>query len=294
MFRLAVALMVAALSSTAFAKPPDGVRWAGSWQIASDEAMDRHVPILVVFVRQDEAGLALEKSVLTGKEFIAASKKWVTVYCNRDEGQPEKKEGDKSFSTLTPGITVDQHKAAWKELSARFYKTDDANAPSVVWCNPEGEEFGRLEGAVTSRDLVAKMGEAVKKLGPGLEAGDYVDAISHLAAADSASQAKKTGEAVREYSEVLKMQKKPGAGGVVSRAQAGMDRLNNSGRVVMEQANECTAAEDFARAEKLLKEILDNYRGLPIAKEAEKIYDDVCKKAKAKEKDRIDGGDGKR
>jgi hypothetical protein len=296
MLRLtALFLSLALFSVPAFAKP-EGVRWAGTWQGACDEAKDRNVPIIVVFVRQDADGAALEKNLLTGKEFTGAAKKWVTVYCNKDDGQPEKKEkeGDVAYSTLTPGITVEQHKAAWKDLSARLYKSDDATAPSVVWCGPDGEELGRLEGTIGSHDLVTKIAEATKKIGPGLEAGDYVDAIGHLAAAQVAAKDKKTAEEIREYMAVMTLQKKPGSKGVVARAQAGLDRVNAAGKAQLGQANECISAEDYARAQTILKEIIETYRGLPVSKECEKLYDDIAARAKAKERDRIDGGDGRK
>ncbi len=289
----AFVLAALALCVSARAGTPEGVRWAGSWQAATAEAAERNVPILVVFVRQDEAGLAIEKSVLTGREFVAASKKWVTVYCNRDETQPTKKEGDKEFSALTPGITVAEHIAAWKALSGQFFKTDDAPAPAFVWCLPSGEEVGRNEGPMTSREVTARMAEATKKAGPGLDAGDYVEALDHLKAGGAAADERKVQDAVKEFAAVVKMQKLPGSKGVVSRAQAELDKLDAAGRAAMEPANEVIVAEDYPRAKTILKDVMDTYRGLPAAKDAGKKYDEVCELEKAKAKRKI-GGDGKR
>lgn len=289
----AIATFALVLSLAARAGDADGVRWAPSWRVAAAEAADRNVPILVVFVRQDEAGQAIEKSVLTGMEFTAASKKWVTVYCNEDDGQPVKKEGDKEYSKLTPGITVEEHAAAWRELSAKFFKADDAPAPAFVWCLPSGEESGRREGAMTSRELTAKMAETSKKAGPGLELPAYLDALEHLRAGAEADSGGKLGEAVKEYSAVLRLEKNPAGKAMVKKAREELDKLDQRGRAAMEPARESIAAEDYPRAKKLLKEIVDTYRGLPCSKDADKLYQEVCEKEKAKEKARI-GGDGRR
>lgn len=289
----ATATFALLLCLAARAGDASGVRWAPSWRAATTEAADRNVPILLVFVRQDEAGQGLEKSVLTGMEFTAASKKWVTVYCNEDDGQPVKKEGDREFSKLTPGITVDEHVAAWRELSAKFFKADDAPAPAFVWCLPSGEEFGRKEGAMTSREITSKMAEASKKAGPGLELPAYLDALDRLRAGAEADASGKMGEAVKEYSAVLKLEKTAGGTAMAKKAREELDKLDQRGRSALEPARENIAAEDYPRAKKMLKEIADTYKGLPSGKEAEKLYQEVCEKEKAKEKARI-GGDGKR
>ncbi len=289
----ALAFAAVLLALPAAAGAPEGVRWAGSWQAATAEAAERNVPILVVFVRQDEAGLAIEKSVLTGREFTAASQKWVTIYCNEDDNQPTKKEGDKEFSALTPGITVDAHVAAWRELSAKFFKKDDADAPAFVWCLPSGEEFGRHEGPMASREVTARMAEATKKAGPGLDAKDYVDALEHLKAGSVAADARKFAEAVKEFGAVLKMSKLPGSKGIVSRAQGEIDKMDAAGRAAMGPADEVIVAEDYARAKQILKDVMETYKGLPSAKEAEKKYEEVCDLEKAKAKKKV-SGDGKR
>lgn len=289
----ATATIALLLCLAARAGDPDTVRYVPSWRAATSEAADRNVPILVVFVRQDEAGQGIEKSVLTGMEFTAASKKWVTVYCNEDDGQPVKKEGDREFSRLTPGITVEEHAAAWRELSAKFFKADDAPAPAFVWCLPSGEELGRKEGPMTSRELTARMAEASKKAGPGLDLPAYLDALDHLRSGAEADSAGKVGDAVKEYSAVLKLEKNPGGKAMAKKAREELDKLDQRGRSALEPARENMAAEDYARAKKLLKEIVDTYRGLSSAKDAEKLYQEACEKEKAKEKARI-GGDGRR
>jgi hypothetical protein len=223
----------------------------------------------------------------------AAAKKWITVYCNEDDGQPKKKVGDKEFSALTPGITVEEHVAAWRELSPKFFKADDAPSPAFVWCLPNGEEFGRQEGAMTSRELTAKMGEAIKKAGPGLETAAYLEAVEHLEAGKAADDAGKVAEAIKRFNAVLKLEKTPGGKTMAKKAQEQVDRMNQRGQAAMEPAREAISAEDYARAKKMLKELADAYRGLPVAKDMDALYADVCEKEKAKAKAGISGS-GKR
>ncbi|MCE9582652.1 MAG: hypothetical protein K8T20_09185 [Planctomycetes bacterium] len=292
MRKFAVIALLAACASQALAKPPE-VRYAGTWNEAVVEAKERNVPIVIVFVKQDADGGAVERFVLGSTEFIAASKKWITIYCNRDEGQPTKKVGEKVVSTVTPRLTVEAHIAAWKEIAPKFLKGEDPATPTVVWCGTDETEIGRLEGKMTSRELLLKLAEASKKTGPGLDGDDYGEAIEHLAAGDAASSDNKIGDAVREFGEVMKLEKEPGSKVVVERARTGLNRMNDSGKATYSKAMECVAAEDYTRAKKMLMDVLTNFAGLPIGKEAKKTYDEVVEKEKQKVKNGV-GGDGKR
>lgn len=289
---VAILCIAAACASQALAKPPE-IRWARSWKDATAEAKIRNVPVVVVFAKVDADGGTLEKSVLGSSDVIFASKKWIAVYCNQDPGQPTKKMGDKVVSAVTPGLTEEDHIAAWKELAPKFFKGVEVTTPAVVWCDPEGEEKGRIAGKVTASELLSKVGETSKKIGPGLDGDEYVEAMEHLKTGDDATAGNKFEDAVREFGEVAKLEKTPGAKGVVQMSKERLNGVNDVGKTFYTRAMDCATGGDNVQAKSRLKEIMTRFDGLPVAKDAKKSYDELVAREKMDEKNGK-SGDGKR
>lgn len=281
MRRLPIVFLAALLTLPASAKPQSGVRWKAGWKDAEYEAKGRNVPIVVIFCHEDDPGKELQKKLNLG-EFSAASKKFLVIFADKDDGQPTKKVEAGTVSTLT-GLDVGSHVAAWKELSGKFFKDGEPKSPSAVWTAPDGTELGRMEGTVLTTELIKKLQEATKKLGEGLEAGDWEEARDHLAAGDGFADEDKIQQAVAEYGKVVGMKQKA-AKPLVDEANGGIQRLNDKGRVTLASAEECIAGHDYPRAKGLLKDVMDKFRGLQVAKDAKEKMEEVERKEAAKVK----------
>lgn len=284
--------VLAACAGLAAAGSPGKVRWADSWESALAEAEDRNVPILVFFLREDEAGKKIVDSVLSGSRFNLASRKFVSIYCNADGGQPVRKRGDRSESLVTPAIPVEKHVEAWDALKPVFFGESEPTTPAAIWCSPDGAEIGRLTGNFTSRQLRLRLADAVDEVGPSLGADDYDLAIEALAAGRRAADQNRFSDAIREFGAVMALKGLKPAAGLVRRAARGLDDLEDAGRVRFKVARECIAAEDYARALSILKDVAMTYRGLPVAVDAEESWRETLALVEAIEKHRKSGGTG--
>jgi len=212
----------------------------------------------------------MDSPVYPNKDFVAASKKWVSIYCNKESEHGSKKVGlDKELCAIIAGITCDEHTKNFAELSGKFFKGTIMN-PTHIWCDPDGNEIGRQVGAMPTKGLVEKMGEALKKVGPGLGGDEYAYMNDKIAEGQKASEENKPKDAIAAWTAVTKMSKNPGAKNVVARAQAGLDKLNEYGKDQVAKAKDLATGGDVEGARKLLKEIYSGYKGLDCAKDAEK------------------------
>jgi hypothetical protein len=222
----------------------------------------------------------MDGSVYPNKDFVKSSKTWVSIYCNKETEHGTKKVGDTEMCALIPGITCEEHVKAHQELASKFFQGTILN-PHHIWCDVEGKEIGREKGSMAAKLLIEKMAEASKKVGPGLGADEFVYAKGEIAEGDKLASEKKYQEAIKSYAAVVKMQKAPGAKAVADEAQNGLNRLNEIGRIDYDKASEIVSAKDWARAKELLKGVMSGFKGLPIAKDAEKKYAEVCELEKS-------------
>ncbi|KAF0245596.1 MAG: hypothetical protein FD180_1464 [Planctomycetota bacterium] len=221
----------------------------------------------------------MDGSVYPNKDFVGSSKKWVSIYCNKETTHGTKKVGDKEMCSIIPSITCEEHVQAYQELNGKFFK-GSILMPHHIWGDVEGNEIGREKGAMATKLLTDKMAEAAKKVGPGLGADEYTFMGDQIAAGDKAASDGKIAEAIKAYNTVVKQEKAPGAKTMAGRAQDGLNRLNESGKALLEQATEAAAASDFPRAKEGLKKVIAQYKGLPVCKQAEQAMADIVEKEK--------------
>lgn len=221
----------------------------------------------------------MDGSVYPNKDFVNSSKKWVSIYCNKDTSHGTKKVGDKEMCSIIPAITCEEHVAAYQELNGKFF-SGTIVMPHHIWGDVEGKEIGRQEGSMAARLLTEKMTEAVKKVGEGLGADEYMFMLEQIALGDKSASDGKTVEALKAYNGVVKMEKRPGAKTLAARAQDGLNRLNERGKRSLDLAQEKISASDFTGAKEALKKIIAEYKGLPVVKDAEKAMQDVSNREK--------------
>ena len=89
-----------------------------------------------------------------------------------------------------------------------------------------------------------------------------------------------------EHGAAAKMSKQPGAKVLADRAQAELDKLNASGKAALDKAMEKVAAKEWAAASASLKEVVEQYKGLPVEKDAGKALADATRQEKAEAKNK--------
>jgi len=224
----------------------------------------------------------MDGSVYPNKDVVAASKRWVNIYCNKDTEHGTKKVGNEEFCALIPGIRCEEHVAAWNALNNLYFKGSIPN-PTTIWCDVDGTEVGRQEGSMVAKDMISKFAAAEKKVGPGLNVDEYNYAMGSIADGAKSEEAGKIPDAVKSYAAVVRM-KNPAAKNVIQLAQDAMNKLDAAGRVKVSAAKEIIAGRDYERAKSILKEVLTTYKGLPVAKEAEAEYSDLIKREELEKK----------
>ena len=226
----------------------------------------------------------MDSSVYANKDFVAASKRWVNVYCSKDTMHGTEKVGDEEMCKLHPGIKCEDHVACNLSAGGLYFK-GSYGAPATVWCMPDGKQVGKHEGGMAAKQVIEKMAEVEKAVGPGLDLDSYEFLVGKLAAGDKASNDGKQKEAVEAYSAALKtMGKNPAAKPWVEKAQAGLDRQVELAKGQIEEAIKAKDGGDFAKAKELLKAVQVTFKGQPVTKEADKAMAEVTAAEKAAKK----------
>ncbi|NUN49598.1 MAG: hypothetical protein HUU15_12290 [Candidatus Brocadiae bacterium] len=223
----------------------------------------------------------MDSSVYANKDFVAASKRWVNVYCSKDSGHGTEKVGDREMCKIHPGITCEDHISCNASAGGKFFQ-GTFRAPATVWCTPDGKEIGKQQGGMSAKQVIEKMAEAEKVVGPGLDSDSYVYLLEKLAAGEKATADGKVKEAVDLYAGILKaMAKNPAAKSWTEKAQGALDQLVEGAKGRIADAVAAKDAGDFAKAKELLKSVQTEFKGQPVAKDADKAMAEVTAAEKA-------------
>ncbi|KAF0245113.1 MAG: hypothetical protein FD180_1890 [Planctomycetota bacterium] len=217
----------------------------------------------------------MDSSVYANKDFVAASKRWVNVYCSKDTSHGTERVNDQEMCKLHSTIKCEDHVSCNSEAGGKYFK-GTFGAPATVWCMPDGKEIGQKQGGMASKQVIEKMAEAEKAVGPGLDSDSYEFLLEKIGGGDKAANDGKVKEAVEAYSAALKaMGRNPAAKSWVEKAQKGLDRQVELAKSRIEDAMKAKDEGDFAKAKELLKAIQTDFKGQPVAKEADKAMSDV-------------------
>ena len=223
----------------------------------------------------------MDSSVYANKDFVAASRRWVNVYCSKDTTHGTERVNDQEMCKLHPSIKCEDHVSCNSEAGGKYFK-GTFGAPATVWCMPDGKEIGQKQGGMASKQVIEKMAEAEKAVGPGIDVELYTLLLEKLGAGDTASNNGKVKEAVEAYSTVLKATgKNPAAKTWADKAQAGLDRQVEMAKNRIEDAIKAKDEGEFAKAKELLKAVQTDFKGHAVAKEADKAMADVSAAEKA-------------
>jgi hypothetical protein len=266
----AAAILLAAAVSV-YGEPPKA-RWARGWEAAVAEAKDRNVPILLFMHKDGDTACDDQLAVvLRHLEFANVSKGWVNVYANEQTEHGTVKSGETETCKLFPGMPCQQHVLNWGQATKAFFK-GTFTPPGVLWCDADGKELGRHEGAWPKKELFDAMKEAIKKQGPGLGADEYDFAVDQMAEGDAfAADPKSLPKALTAYLQaVRKIEKISGAKKVLEKAKKGYAGLEARVRIQIDKYREYITGGAYADAVKGLTPIARDYKGHAVGAEADK------------------------
>lgn len=287
MRHLTFAAIAVLASLPALAGPPEpAVRWAHSWEEAVKEAEERNVPIHVTFHKDGcPKCTSMDASVYNQKDFIVASKRWVNVYCNRNTGHGTQKVNGKDACKLFANLTCEEHVACDSGASGGGYFKGSFGTPATVWCDVTGKEIGQNQGGMSAKQLIEKMAEAEKTVGPGLGEDEYLFLHGKMEAGEKAVADGKLRDAVEIYASAIKaMGKVASAKPWVEKIQESLDKLVEGARGRIEEAAKAKDDGDFGKAKELLRAVSADFKGQPVAKDAEKALVEVLAAEKASKK----------
>lgn len=225
----------------------------------------------------------MDSSVYANKAFVTASKKWVNVYVSKDTAHGTEKVNGEERCKLHPSLRCEDHVGLDKAVGGKYFQ-GTIKTPASVWTDAEGKEIGKEQGAMSAKQLIEKMAEAEKKVGPGLGADEYVFAMERFAAAEKAVADSKDREALDHYAAVTKaLEKVAPAKGIVERAKKGFDGVMDRVNLALAAAKELRAAGGKEAKERLTK-LAKDFKGYPPGAEAAKELKEMEDEEKARKK----------
>lgn len=220
----------------------------------------------------------MDSSVYPNKDVIVASKLVVSIYChNETEHSEDKPYGSEKWCEHVYGVKCEEHRKNHNDTSSLFFQGSIPN-PTTIFCTPDGKEISRKKGSMAPKEFVDMAKEAAAKVGPGIGQEEYLFAKGKMKASDASLSEQKVKDAIASLTAVTKQfGKHPTAKKLAEEAQAKLDKINEAGLAIVDQAKEDAAAGKVDDAKKALKDVYANYKGLDCAKAAEKAMAELPK-----------------
>lgn len=220
----------------------------------------------------------MDSSVYPNKDVIVASKLVVSIYChNENEHAEDKAYGNEKWCEHVYGVKCEEHRKNHTDTSNIFFKGSIPN-PTTILCTPDGTEIKRKTGSMAPKEFVDMVKEAAAKVGPGIGQDEYLFAKGKMKASDASLSEQKVKDAIASLTAVTKQfGKHPTAKKLAEEAQGKLDKINEAGLAIVDQAKEDAAAGKVEDAKKALRDVYANYKGLDCAKAAEKAMAELPK-----------------
>jgi hypothetical protein len=220
----------------------------------------------------------MDGSVYPNKDFIAASKSCVNIFCNKEDTHGTKKYGTEEMCADNYGMLCAEHVQNHLDTSSKFFKGTIMN-PTTIICLPDGTEFKRNVGGMAAKQVIEMIKEAQAKIGPGIHLDQYQFGKDKMKAANDALEAKKPKEAIDALTAVTKQfAKQEPLKPMLEAAQKKLDEINAAGLTIVENAKADAGAGKADDAKKALVDVSKNYKGLECAKAADKALAEMNKK----------------
>jgi hypothetical protein len=211
----------------------------------------------------------MSDSTFTDPKVIELSKNFVNVIAHREtaHGDHEVMVGKEKIKLCNEyfDIPCSVHTKGDSVVGKFFQGT--FGTPSTVFADPTGKEISKVQGGLSSGELMKKMNEALTTVpGEKISLTAWQSAHKFIAEGDAflaKGDAKKAGDA---YGKVAKMK---GAAFKAMNDEASA-RLTEAGEKALKEA---LAIENVEEKKKALKKISEDYKPLPVSFEAKKELD---------------------
>ena len=216
----------------------------------------------------------MEASTYTDAKVIAASKNFVNVIAHGEDSHGTRDvivngREKKSWCKEYWGIDCSVHKEGSKAVG-NFMK-GSYGTPTTLFVDPDGKEISRKPGSAGAGELVKLMAEALAKV-----PGDHVSAIDWNSGKKQIADAE---EAIgkEDYKKALELVGKVARSKVKAVAAMAADvskKLEDKAGEMLEEAKG-KLESDKPEAKKLLKKIVEQFKGLDAAKKALEMLKEI-------------------
>jgi uncharacterized protein (UPF0335 family) len=277
------------LSSLAAAAP--GIRWAGSYEEALEEAKERGVLILCVLVMPNEASNDTQMAAYQDRDVIQACGKFVCLLGNHGKHREVKRRVDGKMKTVCPVMgnhPCRVHQAIEKIIVRKFGEvmiddtTGNVRTP-VQWVIDGDEKIVEVIaagdrtsgfGPVAPADLASRLLALAAKR-PGLTAEGYLKIQTALAEGDRLFGEKKYAEAAARYQGVLAQA--PAKSAAAARANAQLAKITEIGEKYLVDVERLAGERKYAEAMAKANEVIRQFRGSGAETKARKVLADLRK-----------------
>jgi hypothetical protein len=213
----------------------------------------------------------MEASTYPDKKYIESSRMWVNVAAHSEKSH--------AVDAMVAGKRVTVCSAYWNipcEAHSKCYSASSQfenikGLPTTVYTDAAGKEIGRAVGGKSASELVKMQKDLLEQIpGEKLHATEWQAAKKLVDEAESAIGKTEWKKAVELYTRVGKLRAKV----YKEKGAEGLAKLDEKGRELIEEAKGKVETEK-EEAKKLLKMVINDFKGLACSKEATAVLKEI-------------------
>lgn len=206
----------------------------------------------------------MEASTYPDKKYIESSRMWVNVAAHSEKTH--------QVDAMIAGKRVTVCSAYWNipcEAHSKCYSASGMfegikGLPTTVYTDADGKEIGRAVGGKSASELIKMQKDLLEKIpGEKISADEWSAAKKLIEDADSDFAKSDWKKAVEGYTRVSKMARKV----LKDKGAEGLAKLDEKGKELITEAKGKVETDKEA-ARKILKMVINDFKGLSCVKEA--------------------------
>lgn len=244
-------------------KPPPSIAWFdGSFEQAKAAAQERNVPLLIIFIQDnEEANDRIRADLHQDPDFLQAVERCVNVLACDSVHEQAASPGGRMSCKVFPGIPCARHRQLAGEAFHAFAVEGSINTPMHVLLSPKGEEVKRLYDVFPHEDLLEPLRSMRRKLGKGLSAEEHRACLANLEEAGKQIRLKDYALAHKLLQEIAS---KVQAGGTAAQTKELLAEIDARGKKALEEAAALLAKGAFVDAAKEIDASIAKFAGSPV------------------------------
>jgi hypothetical protein len=250
--------------------PKEGVYWSITWLSGHDEATMRNVPIFIAHHKDGSKACETAAEIYRDPKFIEKSRMFVNLPCHEGKGHDVDVMIDGRPHPRCEryiGIKCKDHDNVYLAVSVKIPL--EKEVPFRVFLSPEPKELARESGSATLDELIKSMDKALAMVsGEKVHADEWRKYVDLFTEGNTALDAGEWQKAIKAYTAITKF----GKDKLKAQGDEGLRKLQVKGKnMLLEAKNQAAKVtdKDYTKVKKAVRKIAADFKGLPVAKEAE-------------------------